>query len=196
MTRAADGIPDDLLMAAAGDLRLLANDRRHLSANGEEDVNFILDRAIHDIAWPRARWIELLCDGEVGSFPAEDHAYLAAHREPVFSLYEVLETRGSARVRLRDLLRGGDLWLMDAGMNFSSRPGQLIAIRVIAREGMNFTSGVAIPLNPEQKKHLVDNFTWLYDQKKSKMTWDQMMRRYAPRFYLEYKGSGQKIIFL
>lgn len=196
LSRVADDLPEGLIRQAANDLRLLAKDGRSLTATTMEDMAIVCDRAIHDMPWPRARWIEHICDDKPGDFSPEELSYLVAHRGPIFSLYEVLERGHCSRVRLRDLLRGGEMVLMDVGISVSSRPGHLIATRIISWNEIHFTCGVGLPFSPEQGKGLVDNFTWLYDQKKALMGWDEMMRRYAGRFYLEYRRSDRKVLFV
>jgi hypothetical protein len=196
MTRAAEGLPEGLLLQAGEDLRLLVKGGRFLSADGENDLNFVFDRAIHDIPWPRARWIEQLCDNGTGHYSAEERSFLAGHRDPVFSIYEILGTRGGARVRVRDLLRGGEFDLMDAGLSVTARSDRMLATRVISMEGIHFTAGIGMPFSPKHGKELVENFRWLYGQKKDQMKWEEMMRRYASRIYLEYKRHGERIFFL
>ncbi|MBK8575439.1 MAG: hypothetical protein IPN90_07115 [Elusimicrobia bacterium] len=198
MTRVANSLPEGLLLQAASDLRLLLKDGRFISSIENEEIAIISDRAIHDIPWPRTRWIEHLCADEPGTFSQEELSYLVAHRDPIFSLYEVLEMNRQqcARVRLRDVLRGGEVVLMDVGISISSRPGHFLATRVISWNEIHFTCGVGLPFSPEQGKGLVDNFIWLHEQKKALMGWDEMMRRYAGRFYLEYRRSDRKVLFV
>ena len=62
-------------------------------------------------------------------------------------------------------------------------------------EGVSFTSGVGMPFPAEDKSKLIENFTALFEKKKSAMTWEQMMRRYAPYFFIQYKKSGHEIEF-
>ncbi|MBK8574188.1 MAG: hypothetical protein IPN90_00395 [Elusimicrobia bacterium] len=71
-----------------------------------------------------------------------------------------------------------------------------MATRIISWEGLRLTAGVGIPFIPETGQALVENFKWLYDQKKDQMDWDKMMRRHSNRFYLEYKRSSERILFV
>ena len=120
---------------------------------------------------------------------------LRAHSRAFFSLYEITAIESRRGARLRDLFNGQELLLIDLGLGQTAPRGGLLATRVVAFEGINYTSGVAMPFPVEDKEKLVENFTSLFEKKKSAITWEQMMRRYAPYFFIEYKKGGQEIEF-
>jgi len=60
LTRVAQTVPRELFFQAAEDLRMLSKDKTIIMKN-EDEVNFIMDREIHDIPWPEQRWIEEIC---------------------------------------------------------------------------------------------------------------------------------------
>lgn len=52
-----------------------------------------------------------------------------------------------------------------------------------------------MPFPARDKEKLVGNFTALFEKKKGEMTWERMMRRYAPYFFIQYKKGNQGIEF-
>ena len=63
-------------------------------------------------------------------------------------------------------------------------------------EEINFTSGVGMPFPGSDRKRLTENFTALFEKKKGSLTWEQMMRRHASYFFVEYKKGNLEIEFL
>jgi len=192
MTRVQNALPDGLILQAAEDLRMLK--KGALDLRSEDELAFVSDRAIHDIPWPEKRWIESVLDDPDFSLVPEERDYLEAHRSPFFSLYEVLGADRGQGCHLRDLfINGKEMFLFDVWMGTTFKKGGLLATRVVALDGLNFTAGVGLPFRPEEKAALVGNFTDLFDKKKATLTWEEMMRRYAPFFVRRYRQGETEI---
>ena len=190
MTRAAKDMPKDLLFQAAKDLKLLGRDGKTFVLDEEQEIEFILDRAIHDIPWPKKRWVEQIHERSQNE---ADKTIFQAHLAPIFSLYEVLETIAGRGARLIDLFRGGEVFVMDVGLGSTSHPGMLLATRIIVIEDIPHTSGVSMPFEARERKNLLGNFEFLKEIKGNLMGWDALMRKYCPYFFHEYKKGGKMV---
>ena len=193
MTQAATGLPKELLLQAARDLRLLGKDDKTFVMDDEQEFDFILDRAIHDIPWPHKRWVEQIFERcQTDNNP--DKAILEAHIKPIFSLYAILKISPGRGARLVDLFSQEEIFLMDVGLGATAKPGFLLATRVVTLEEIHFTSGVSMVYEAREKQKLADNFMHLHKEKKGAMSWEQMMRKYSPYFFREFKKSRHEIL--
>jgi hypothetical protein len=188
MTKAAEDMPKDLFTQAAKELKVLGKDGKTLVLDEEHEVDYILDRAIHDIPWPKKRWIEQVYEG---SQKEAEKTIFQAHLAPIFSLYEVKESIPGRGARLLDLFRGGETFVMDVGLGSTGHPGMLLATRIVVIEDIPHTSGVSMPFEARERKGLMDNFEYLKGKKKDVMSWDDLMRKYCPYFFHEFK-KGDK----
>ena len=73
---------------------------------------------------------------------------LEAMRDPCFSLWRVERRHETAGLILRDLLRGGEIWLVDETMEETARPGLEIAARVLKPAGFAMTARIVVPVVP------------------------------------------------
>ena len=187
-------LPKELIRQAARDLRLL-DKKGVIVCDTEDELSFIMDRAIHDIPWPEERFIEIYHHGEAAKLSLDQQARLKAHIEPVFSLYEVLKMSRGRGIWLVDLFRAQEFFLMDTGLGTTAEEGYLLATRVIHSEGIYFTSGVSTPFGPEHKKRLTSHFASLGEDKEGAGSWERLMRRHAPYFFIEFKKTGIDVEF-
>lgn len=195
MTKVGKTLPKELILQAAKDLRMLGKNGKTLIMDAENEVDFLMDRAIHDIPWPKGRWIEQICSQRIADYAPPEQAMLKAQAQAYFSLYEVSAIEAGRGLRLRDLFNGQELLLIDLGLSVTAEKGGLFATRVVTLEGLSFTSGVGTPFAANDRSKLTENVTALFEKKKTAMTWEQMMRRYAPYFFIEYKKGGHEIEF-
>jgi hypothetical protein len=187
-------LPRELTLQAARDLRLLDKKRR-IVCDTEDELSFIMDRAIHDIPWRELRHIEIFQQREGAKLSLEQQAQVEAHIRPVFSLYEVSKVLRGRGVWLVDLFRPQEFFLMDTGLGMTIEEGCLLASRVIHLQGIYFTSGVSTPFGREYKKRLTDYFALLVQDKEEPGNWERLMRRHAPYFFIEFKKTGAEVEF-
>ena len=187
-------LPKDLILQAARDLRLLDKKGR-IVCDTEDETSFIMDRAIHDIPWPEQRYIEIYYQNEAAKLSLDQQACLKAHIQPVFSLYEVLKVSRGRGLWLADLFRPEEFFLMDIGLGTTVEDGCLLASRVIRLDGICFTSGVTMPFGPEHKKRLTSHFASLAEDKEGAGSWERLMQRHAPYFFIEFKKTGVDVEF-
>ena len=187
-------LPKELILRAARDLRLLDKKGR-IVCDTEDETSFIMDRAIHDIPWPEQRFIEIYHQNEAAKLSVDQQAYLKAHIQPVFSLYEVLKVSRGRGVWLVNLFSPEEFFLMDTGLGTTAEKGCLLAIRVIRLDGICFTSGVSMPFGSEHKERLTSHFTSLAEDKEGAGSWERLMQRHAPYFFIEFKKTGVEVAF-
>jgi hypothetical protein len=84
--------------------------------DAEHEVDFLMDRAIHDIPWPQERWIEKICGETVTDYAPREQELLEAQARAYFSLYEVVAVEAGRGLRLRDLFSHQELLLIDLGL--------------------------------------------------------------------------------
>lgn len=195
MTEVGKTLPTALILQAAKDFRMLGKDGKTVTMDSEDEISFVMDRAILDIPWPKERWIEHVCNHKIADYAPGEQAMLQAYSRAHFSLYGVAAVESGRGLWLRDLFSGQELFLIDLGLAATARKGGLFATRVVTLAGLNFTSGVGTPFPPEDGSRLIGNFTTLFERKKGTMSWEQMMRRYAPYFFIQYKKGRLGIEF-
>ena len=194
MTTVSKSLPRELILQAARDLRLL-DKKQTIVCDTEDEFSFIMDRAIHDIPWPKQRWIEIYYQDEAAKLSLDQQAYLKAHMQPVFSLYEVSKVSRGRGAWLVDLFRPEKFFLMDTGLGMTAKEGYLLASRIIHLNGLYFTSGVSMPFGSEHKKRLMSYFASLGQEKEGAGSWERLMRRHAPYFFIEFKKTGVYVEF-
>ncbi|MGH7795943.1 MAG: hypothetical protein ACREQ2_13805 [Candidatus Binatia bacterium] len=187
-------LPKELILQAARDLRLLDKKGR-IVCDTEDETSFIMDRAIHDIPWPEQRYIEIYHQDEGAKLSLDQQAYLEANIQPVFSLYEVLKASRGRGLWLVDLFCPEEFFLMDTGLGTTAEEGCLLASRVIRLNGICFTSGVTMPFGAEHKKRLTSHFASLAEDKEGAGSWERLMQRHAPYFFIEFKKTGVAVEF-
>ena len=194
MTTVSKSLPRELILQAARDLRLL-DKKQTIVCDTEDEFSFIMDRAIHDIPWPKQRWIEIYYQNEAPKLSSDQQAYLKAHMQPVFSLYEVSKVSRGRGAWLVNLFRPEEFFLMDTGLGITAKEGYLLASRIIHLNGLYFTSGVTMPFGPEYKKRLTSHFASLAQEKEGAGGWERLMRHHAPYFFIEFKKTGVYVEF-
>ena len=187
-------LPKELILQAARDLRLLDKKGR-IVCDTEDETSFIMDRAIHDIPWPEQRFIEIYHQNEAAKLSVDQQAYLRAHIQPVFSLYEVLKVSRGRGAWLVNLFSPEEFFLMDTGLGTTAEKGCLLASRVIRLDGICFTSGVSMPFGSEHKERLTSHFASLAEDKEGAGSWERLMQRHAPYFFIEFKKTGVDVEF-
>jgi hypothetical protein len=94
-----------------------------------------------------------------------------------------------------DLFRPKEFFLMDTALGTTAEEGWLLASRIIHLNGVYFTSGVSTPFGPEHKGRLVSHFASLDQDKEEAESWETLMRRHAPYFFIEFKKTGVDVEF-
>jgi hypothetical protein len=94
--------------------------------------------------------------------PDSDEAIvLEAMRHACFSLWRVERRDETVGLILRDLLRGGDIRLVDETMEKSAPRGAEIAARLLRFEGFAMTARIVVPVTPDLMVEVFDRATAL-----------------------------------
>jgi hypothetical protein len=89
--------------------------------------------------------------------PGSDEAIvLEAMRHAHFSLWRVERRHETAGLILRDLLRGGEIWLIDEAMEMNARPGVEMAARLLSLEGFEMTARIIVPVTRDLMEEVFD----------------------------------------
>jgi hypothetical protein len=82
--------------------------------------------------------------------PDSDEAIvLEAMRHARFSLWRVERRHDTAGLILRDMLRGGEIWLVDETMEKSAPRGVEMAARLLRLEGFEMTARIIVPVTAD-----------------------------------------------
>jgi len=89
--------------------------------------------------------------------PDSDEAIvLEAMRHARFSLWRVERRHETAGLILRDLLRGGEIWLVDEAMEKNAPLGVEMAARLLRLEGFAMTARIIVPVTPDLIEEVFD----------------------------------------
>ena len=89
--------------------------------------------------------------------PGDDEAIvLEAMRHARFSLWRVERRHETAGLILRDLLRGGEIWLIDEAMEKNAPLGVEMAARLLRLEGFAMTARIIVPVIPDLIEQVFD----------------------------------------
>lgn len=90
------------------------------------------------------------------AFDSEETIVLEAMRQACFSLWRIERRHETAGVILRDLLRGGEIQLVDETMEKSTLPGVEMAARLLRFEGFAITARIVVPITPNLMEEVFD----------------------------------------
>lgn len=187
-------IPRDVFVEAAKDLRMVGKGGIIVS-DSEDELSYIMDRAINDIMIEDKRCIELYIDQYGESSTNNEKMILNAMKDSYYSLFIVEGIMVDKGLQLIDVFSNERLFLIDINLSQTAEIGYLIASRIISIDNINFTSGCACVFEDKYLKQLKDNFVNLFEKKKHMMTWQEMMRKYNPYFFKMMKQIGVDINF-
>jgi hypothetical protein len=124
----------------------------------EDETSVLMDYCIHDVRRKGMNAVERFLAGSPPAAGSDELVLLGALRQAWFSLFAVEEAEPGVGVHVRDLLRDEALFLVDVGFGRSCGPGQVLATRVMAPEGIGMTTGAPLPVGvlwPAQRDKLV-----------------------------------------
>ncbi len=184
----------DTIMRAADDLRLRKKNGV-ICFDSESDTHFLMDRVIHDISIDGRMVIELFRDRNKGQLTVDEQKLLDALVDCEYSLFIVQQIDAGHGLRLLDAFSEREIFLVDVNLSRTAVAGHLLATRVVSLDGIMFTTGCACPFPGQYLPQLKNNFVCLFEEKKYQMTWEEMMRRHSPYFFITMKQAGVAIDF-
>ncbi|WP_428485029.1 hypothetical protein [Rhodopila sp.] len=89
-------------------------------------------------------------------FAPDEAIVLAAMRDARFSLWHIERRHETAGLILRDLLRGGEIRLIDEAMEQNAPPGMEMAARLLRLGGFAMTARIIVPVTPDLMEQVFD----------------------------------------
>jgi len=100
-----------------------------LIVRSEPEVSLLYDLAVYGAKEGRTRAIDRYASARSRRSDPDEALVLKALCEARFSWFRIIAKQPPFGVRIEDLLRGGELWLLDEGLEQTMRPGGFIATR-------------------------------------------------------------------
>jgi hypothetical protein len=129
--------------------RIGLSDGKVLVVKSEPEVTLAYDLAIYSARAGTTRAIDRCARLRSKSQDADEALVLKALCASRFSVFRVIGRHEPAGLLIEDLMRGGELWLLDEGLEQCMQPGALLATRVAPIEGFVVTCGAVIPIDRE-----------------------------------------------
>lgn len=118
-----------------------------LIVSGEAEMSLLYDLAVYGAKEGRSRAIDRYASARSSISDPDEALVLKALRASYFSWFRTIERQPPFGVRLEDLLRGEELWLLDEGLEQSMRPGAFVATRVAPIDDFVMTCGIIVPFD-------------------------------------------------
>ncbi len=90
-----------------------------------------------------------------GGLSEEEIALLRRIKDSIISLYEVESVSKDKRIKVKDLLIGGEFVLKNKALIKGLKKGDVFAARLLELDGNHVMSGCAYPYTPELKKRVI-----------------------------------------
>jgi hypothetical protein len=124
-----------------------------LILNNDDEIAVVYDYCIHHFRRGGRNEIERYLEDAAVESKAADSELLQAMRRARFSLFRVEEISPHRGARVRDLVSGQHLDLLDSSVCDTATPGTIVAGRLLPLPGFTMSTGILVPI-PE---HVVEN---------------------------------------
>jgi len=139
-------------MKRVGTATILENGRalglvagRRLLTDDETELTLIYDLSVHTAKPGRSRAIDRYAASLTLEEGAEEAMMLAALREARFSVWRV-EGVEEGRLRMEDLLRKGEVTVLDIGLSATMNVGEVLVARLAMLPEFAMTCGAVVPM--------------------------------------------------
>lgn len=117
-----------------------------------------------------------------GGLKEEETALLQKMKGSVLSLYEVASVSKDKRIRLKDLLLGGECSLKDRSLTKGLSKGDIFAARLLDLDGSHTMSVCVYPYSAAQKKKVLDRINIEFSRFARNVNPDGTMRDYLKNY--------------
>lgn len=131
-------------------------DRGVLVTGHEEDLVLGFDLALYTAQPWRSQTIDRFAKLQANT-STDTSQMLQALCKSSFSIFRFSRHHDVAGLFLEDTLRGGEIWLMDEGLEASAILGTLVAMRLAQPDDFAISCGVVTPINAGQLEDLADH---------------------------------------
>jgi hypothetical protein len=134
--------------------RIGLSDGKVLTTDNDAELTLACDLAVYTAPAGRTRAIDRCVRSRVVSDDPDEALLLEGLSASRFSVFRAVGPRKPAGIRLEDLMRGGEVWLLDEGLQQSAVRGAVLAMRVAPIAGFVVTCGAVIPFDPAAEETL------------------------------------------
>lgn len=152
-TAALENIPHSSFLAHAK--RIGLSDGKVLFTDDIVELSLAFDLAVYTASADRTRAIDRCARRRAAPKP-DEALVLEALQASRFSIFRTIGRYEPAGVLLEDLMRGGEIPLLDEGLEKSAEPGAVFAMRVAPIEEFVITCGAIVPINPATMEECID----------------------------------------
>lgn len=152
-----------------------------------DDLNLAFDLVIHTAPKDRSRAIDRYARAARLAPESDELLVLEAMQRARFSIISIVHRHPVAGLIAKDLFRGGEVWLVDEGLESSLPDGAALATRHFTPEGFAMTAGVLVPLDSELIENAVADTPQLLRKPPDEVIDD---RRFAEAIYRAALASG------
>jgi hypothetical protein len=117
-----------------------------LVLENEDEIAILMDFCLHDVRRYGINAIDRFLAQSPPPLDSDTMLILQGKREARYSLFMVEATEPGIGVRVRDLLYEEDVFITDVGFSTSAEIGLVMAFRLMTVDGINMTTGAALPL--------------------------------------------------
>ena len=135
--------------------RIGLGDGKRLFTDDHIELTLVYDLAVYTAKRGQTRAIDRYARLLSHAAESDEALVLAALCASRFSLFRVIERSELAGVLFEDLMRGGETWLVDEGLEQSANLGEIFAMRVAPIDAFVVTCGAVVPIDAETGGELV-----------------------------------------
>jgi hypothetical protein len=135
--------------------RLGLSDGQVLSVSHEDELTLVFDLLLYTIpSGGRSRGIDRYARVHRPVPGSDKGRVLSALQGSHFSLFQVKERHSTVGLIMTDLLREGEIWLVDESLEASAQVGAVLGTRLARPETFAITCGVLVAVDPETLSEL------------------------------------------
>ena len=154
-------VTTDTMLECARQVGLAAG-RTFLIENENVEWPIIADLTLYTAAPGRSRGLDRHARAALPKADAEEARFLRAMCDARFSVWQVERHHDVSGVIMSDLLRGGEVWLVDEGFASVAKPGWMTAMRIAPVAEFFITCGVIVPTDQEiMETAIQDRLAWV-----------------------------------
>jgi hypothetical protein len=120
---------------------------RVLACDNMEEMTLVFDLAVHGGKVGRSRAIDRYAGRSAPGLTGDEASMLRAAQAARFRVWQVERRHEVAGLLVSNVIVGGEMWLMDEGIEASCQVGDMYAGRLMAVEDFVMTCGAAVPVN-------------------------------------------------
>jgi hypothetical protein len=159
--RAISHVSTDTMLERARQIGLAAG-RAFLLDEDDTEWALINDLALYTAPAGRSRAVDRYAKSAIPKVTGMDAQILQGMRGAKFSMWRVEHHHDQAGVILSDVLRGGEVWLVDEGFASVAKPGWAGAMRLMPVDAFFISCGALVPMDEATMADAVaDRLGWV-----------------------------------